>query len=84
MSVERQRDLVSSFDTRRRSALTTTTVKPLRMMVVTMTILDPKMILEGQVGPPMPTSLLEAFQPVLPSLLRETMRKGRPSKFEHL
>ena len=42
MSVERQRDLVSSFDTRRRSALTTTTVKPLWMMVVTMSIIDPK------------------------------------------
>ena len=35
-------------------------------------------------GPPMPTSLLEAFQPVLPNLLRETMRKRCLSKFERL
>lgn len=44
MSVERQRDLVNSFDTRRRSPLTPATVKALWMMVVTMTITDPKMI----------------------------------------
>ena len=44
MSVERQTDLMNSFDTRRRSALTPATVKPLWMMVVTMTITDPKMI----------------------------------------
>jgi len=52
------------------------TVKPLWMMVVTMTIIDPKMIWRVEWAP------LEAFQPVLPNLLRETTRKRRPSKFE--
>ena len=58
--------MVNSFDTRRRSPLTPATVKALWMMVVKMTITDPKMIWRVK-WVLLRRALLEAFQCCGPS-----------------